>query len=172
MQIVNYQPQLRLLKICFVTYCLRVKLHIAYFLRDIKAKYRQTPFGYAWAFIPRIVVAYGLVEAAKAIVANDAEDNTPALTVGDVVMQINQCYFRPTEMETLLGDPTKVKEKLGWVPEITVQEMCREMVLNDLSEAKQHALLKANVFNVRALCNFKERTLFNERLLIYLRISF
>jgi hypothetical protein len=46
------------------------------------------------------------------------------------------------------------------------------MVLNDLSEAKQHALLKANGFNVRAQSNFKEITLFNERLLIYLRISF
>jgi GDPmannose 4,6-dehydratase len=47
-----------------------------------------------------------------------------------------------------LGDPTKAKEKLGWVPEITVQEMCKEMVLNDLSEAKQQALLMANGFNV------------------------
>jgi GDPmannose 4,6-dehydratase len=84
----------------------------------------------------------------KAIVAKVEGDNAPALKVGDVVMQIDPRYFRPTEVETLLGDPTKAKEKLGWVPEITVQEMCREMVLNDLSEAKQHALLKANGFNV------------------------
>lgn len=147
--------------------------YVAYhlFLRDIKAKYRQTLFGYAWAFIPSIGVAYGLVEAAKAIVAKVEGDNAPALAVGDVVMQIDPRYFRPTELETLLGDPTKAKEKLGWVLEITVQEMCREMALNDLSEAKQHALLKANGFNVRALSNFKERNLFNERLLIYLRIS-
>jgi GDPmannose 4,6-dehydratase len=84
----------------------------------------------------------------KAIVTKVDGDNAPALAVGDVVMQIDPRYFRPTEVETLLGDPTKAKQKLGWVPEITVQEMCREMVLNDLLEAKQHALLKANGFNV------------------------
>lgn len=59
------------------------------------------------------MVAYSLVEAAKAIVAKVEGDNAPDLTVGDVVMQIDPRYFRPTEMETLLGDPTKVKEKLG-----------------------------------------------------------
>jgi GDPmannose 4,6-dehydratase len=84
----------------------------------------------------------------KAIVAKITGDKAPALKVGDVVMQIDPRYFRPTEVETLLGDPTKAKEKLGWVPEITVQDMCKEMVVNDLSEAKQHALLKANGFNV------------------------
>jgi GDPmannose 4,6-dehydratase len=64
------------------------------------------------------------------------------------VVRIDQRYFRPTEVETLLGDPTKAKEKLGWVPEITVQEMCAEMVENDLQEAKQHALLKQYGYNV------------------------
>jgi ABC-type polysaccharide/polyol phosphate export permease len=83
--------------------------YVAYrlFLRDIKAKYRQTLLGYAWAFIPSIVVAYGLVEAAKAIVAKVEGDNAPALTVGDDVMQIDSSYLRLTELETLLGDPTK-----------------------------------------------------------------
>jgi GDPmannose 4,6-dehydratase len=84
----------------------------------------------------------------KAIVASVAGDNAPALKVGDVVLQVDPRYFRPTEVETLLGDPAKAKEKLGWVPEITVQEMCKEMVSNDLSEAKQHALLKSNGFVV------------------------
>jgi GDPmannose 4,6-dehydratase len=84
----------------------------------------------------------------KAIVAKITGDKAPALKVGDVVMQIDPRYFRPTEVETLLGDPTKAKTKLGWVPEITVQEMCKEMVAEDLQEAKQHALLKANGFNV------------------------
>jgi GDPmannose 4,6-dehydratase len=84
----------------------------------------------------------------KAIGAKITGDKAPALKVGDVVMQIDPRYFRPTEVETLLGDPTKAKEKLGWVPEITVQEMCKEMVATDLQEAKQHALLKANGFNV------------------------
>ena len=71
-------------------------------------------------------------------------DQAPALSVGDVIVRIDPRYFRPTEVETLLGDPTKAKELLGWVPEITVQEMCAEMVSEDLKVAKQHALLKAH----------------------------
>ena len=84
----------------------------------------------------------------KAIVTGVVGDHAPNLKVGDVVVQIDPRYFRPTEVETLLGDPTKAKEKLGWVPEITVQEMCREMVANDLLEAKQHSLLKQHGFPV------------------------
>jgi GDPmannose 4,6-dehydratase len=64
------------------------------------------------------------------------------------VVRIDPRYFRPTEVETLLGDPTKAKEKLGWVPEITAQEMCAEMVAYDLQQAKQHALLKKNGYSV------------------------
>ena len=64
------------------------------------------------------------------------------------VVRIDPRYFRPAEVETLLGDPTKAKEKLGWVPEITAQEMCREMVINDLAQAKQHALLKRHGYQV------------------------
>jgi GDPmannose 4,6-dehydratase len=75
-------------------------------------------------------------------------DNAPALKVGDVIVRIDPRYFRPTEVETLLGDPTKAKEKLGWVPEITVQEMCAEMVASDLAQAKQHALLKKHGYSV------------------------
>ena len=56
--------------------------------------------------------------------------------------------FRPAEVETLLGDPAKAKEKLGWEPEITVQEMCREMVASDLETARQHALLARNGYKV------------------------
>jgi len=75
-------------------------------------------------------------------------DNAHALSVGDVIVKVDPRYFRPAEVETLLGDPTKAKEKLGWVPQITVEEMCAEMVQNDLSKAKQHALLKAHGHNV------------------------
>jgi GDPmannose 4,6-dehydratase len=75
-------------------------------------------------------------------------DNAPALKVGDVIVRIDPRYFRPTEVETLLGDPTKAKEKLGWVPEITVQEMCAEMVASDLVQAKQHALLERHGFAI------------------------
>jgi GDPmannose 4,6-dehydratase len=64
------------------------------------------------------------------------------------VVQIDPRYFRPTEVETLLGDPTKAKQKLGWEPEITVQQMCAEMVASDLAAAKRHALLKANGYQV------------------------
>jgi len=79
-----------------------------------------------------------------AVVDALAGDMAPALKVGDVVVRIDARYFRPTEVETLLGDPTKAKTKLGWVPEITVQEMCAEMVAADLQAARQHALLQAH----------------------------
>ena len=64
------------------------------------------------------------------------------------IVKIDPRYFRPTEVETLLGDPSKAKQKLGWVPEITVQEMCAEMVASDLAQAKQHALLKQHGYTV------------------------
>ena len=83
-----------------------------------------------------------------ATVAAIEGDNAPALNVGDLVVQVNPRYFRPAEVETLLGDPTKAKELLGWVPEVTVEEMCAEMVANDLSQAKQKALLKEHGFRV------------------------
>ena len=69
-------------------------------------------------------------------------DNAPALKVGDIVVKVDPRYFRPSEVETLLGDPSYAKKKLGWVPEITVQEMCVEMVQSDLKEAKRYKLLK------------------------------
>ncbi len=75
-------------------------------------------------------------------------NNATSVKVGDIIVRIDPRYFRPAEVETLLGDPTKAKEKLGWTPEITVEEMCAEMVTNDLQQAKQHALLKASGFNV------------------------
>ena len=65
------------------------------------------------------------------------------------VVKIDPRYFRPAEVETLLGDAAKARNKLGWVPEITAQQMCREMVTADLAKARQHALLKANGFAVR-----------------------
>ena len=66
----------------------------------------------------------------------------PALSVGDVVVRIDPRYFRPAEVETLLGDPTKAKVNLGWVPEITAQEMCAEMVAEDHKAARRSKLLK------------------------------
>lgn len=75
-------------------------------------------------------------------------NKAPALKVGDVVVRVDPRYFRPAEVETLLGDPAKAKQKLGWVPEITVQEMCAEMVAEDLKTAQRHALLKQHGYDV------------------------
>tara|TARA_B100001105_G_scaffold44876_1_gene33103 strand:+ start:149 stop:1273 length:1125 start_codon:yes stop_codon:yes gene_type:complete len=73
-------------------------------------------------------------------------ENAPAVSVGDVIIRIDPAYFRPAEVESLLGDPSKAKAKLGWEPHITVQQMCAEMVASDLMEARRHALLKAHGF--------------------------
>ena len=80
----------------------------------------------------------------QGVVSKIQGPQAPALKIGDVIVKINPIYYRPTEVETLLGDPSKAKNQLGWVPEITVQEMCREMVLNDLELAKQKVLLRNN----------------------------
>lgn len=90
----------------------------------------------------------GEAEQEKAIVIKIEGDDAPALKVGDVIVQIDPRYYRPTEVETLLGDPTKAKKKLGWVPEVTLDEMIVEMVANDLDQAKQHALLKQHGYAV------------------------
>lgn len=74
--------------------------------------------------------------------------DAPALKVGQTIIKIDPRYFRPTEVETLLGDPSKAQTKLGWKPEFTMQQMCAEMIAADLRIAKQHALLKANGFEV------------------------
>lgn len=75
-------------------------------------------------------------------------NKAPALKVGDQIVKVDPKYFRPAEVETLLGDPAKAKAKLGWVPEISVEEMCAEMVASDLGLAKQHALLLAHGHDV------------------------
>jgi GDPmannose 4,6-dehydratase len=83
-----------------------------------------------------------------ATVKSISGDNANALKIGDVIVRVDAKYFRPAEVETLLGDPSKAKEKLGWVPEITVEEMCAEMMACDLDVAKRHALLKAHGHNI------------------------
>ncbi|MBD2860113.1 GDP-mannose 4,6-dehydratase [Spongiibacter sp. KMU-158] len=75
-------------------------------------------------------------------------DKAPSVKVGDEIVKVDKRYFRPAEVETLLGDPSKAKAKLGWVPEITVEQMCSEMVMEDLDKAKRHALLKGHGFDV------------------------
>ncbi len=64
------------------------------------------------------------------------------------VVKIDPRYFRPTEVETLLGDPSKAKQKLSWVPEITLDQIIEEMAATDLAAAKKHALGKKHGFDV------------------------
>ena len=90
----------------------------------------------------------GKEENEKAIVAAIEGDKAPALKVGDVVVQIDPRYYRPTEVETLLGDPSKAKAKLGWTPEITLDQVITEMVSYDLDQAQRHVLLMQHGFNV------------------------
>jgi GDPmannose 4,6-dehydratase len=77
-----------------------------------------------------------------AIVDSVAGNKAPAVRPGDIVMRIDPGYFRPAEVETLLGNPAKAKRLLGWEPQITAREMCAEMVAEDLKSAKRHSLLK------------------------------
>ena len=90
----------------------------------------------------------GKAEQEKGIIAAIAGDKAPALKVGDVIVEVDPRYYRPAEVETLLGDPAKAKAKLGWVPEITLDEMIVEMVANDLDQAKQQVLLKKHGHSV------------------------
>jgi GDPmannose 4,6-dehydratase len=83
-----------------------------------------------------------------AIVDSISGDFAPAVKPGNIIVRVDPRYFRPTEVETLLGDPSKAKLKLGWKPEITAQEMCAEMVAKDLQISKQFSLLSKSGFNV------------------------
>ncbi len=85
-------------------------------------------------------IGEGLNEVARVTAVN--KRTAPAIKVGDIIVRVDSQYFRPSEVDTLLGDPSKAKEILGWVPEITLEEMCTEMVLSDLEKAKQVALLR------------------------------
>lgn len=82
------------------------------------------------------------------IVDEVSGEHAPSVAAGDVLIRIDPRYFRPSEVETLLGDPARAKERLGWVPEITVQAMCEEMVGEDLKVAKRHALLKRHGYDI------------------------
>jgi GDPmannose 4,6-dehydratase len=82
----------------------------------------------------------GPAEVATVVAVN--HNRAPSVQCGDVVMRVDPRYFRPTEVQTLLGDPSKAKKDLGWQPEITARDMCAEMVAADLMIAHRHALLK------------------------------
>ncbi|MCW5559371.1 MAG: GDP-mannose 4,6-dehydratase, partial [Verrucomicrobiae bacterium] len=78
----------------------------------------------------------------RGIVAAVDGDCAPSVTVGEVIVRVDPRYFRPAEVDTLLGDPTKARTRLGWEPQISVRELCAEMVREDLQAARGHALLK------------------------------
>jgi GDPmannose 4,6-dehydratase len=84
----------------------------------------------------------------KAVVRAISGDKAPGVQVGDVIVSVDARYFRPAEVETLLGDATMAKDKLGWIPEITLDEMVAEMVARDLEDSRQHSLLKKHGYNV------------------------
>jgi len=92
-------------------------------------------------------VGTGLDEVGKVAKIIEPE-KASKIKVGDTIVKVDPNYFRPAEVETLLGDPGKAMRKLGWQPKITVEEMCEEMVTNDLKSAQQHALLKAHGYPV------------------------
>jgi GDPmannose 4,6-dehydratase len=81
------------------------------------------------------------------VITDISGSNAPALNIGDVIVKVDPRYFRPAEVETLLGDPTNAKNKLGWIPEITVQEMIAEMIQSDLKEAKSYKLLQKHGYS-------------------------
>ncbi len=86
--------------------------------------------------------------AEQGFVAALSGENAPALKVGQKIVAVDPRYFRPTEVETLLGDPTKAKEKLGWVPKTTLQDLVSEMAQADLLDAKRTRLLNDHGYAV------------------------
>lgn len=107
---------------------------VQYYVREF-ISWSARELGFELEFSGRGVDEIATVAAVKG-------DNAPALKVGDVILRIDPRYFGPAEVDSLLGDPTKAKDLLGWVPEITAQEMCAEMVAEDLKPARRTALLK------------------------------
>jgi len=89
----------------------------------------------------------GSGESEQAIICSIDGDLAPGCSVGDIICRVDPRYYRPAEVETLLGNPEKAKRVLGWEPSITAQEMCSEMVREDLLAAKREVLLKTHGFN-------------------------
>ena len=87
------------------------------------------------------------VEEVGVVVSVENKD-AKHVKVGSIIVRVDKRYFRPAEVETLLGNPQKAREKLGWEPKITMQEMCKEMIREDLKESKRLVLLKKNKFEL------------------------
>ena len=81
-----------------------------------------------------------------AVVTSITEGKTPFIKIGDIIVRVDERYFRPTETDSLLGDYSKAHKDLGWAPEISAQDMCIEMMQEDLKEAKRIAFLNKEDF--------------------------
>ncbi|MBK9441178.1 MAG: GDP-mannose 4,6-dehydratase [Comamonadaceae bacterium] len=90
----------------------------------------------------------GVDEVAYAVIPADRRAALAQCPTDVPIIRIDPRYYRPTEVDTLLGDPSKAKTELGWVPEITLDDMVTEMVASDLQMARQHALLRNNGYSV------------------------
>jgi GDPmannose 4,6-dehydratase len=90
----------------------------------------------------------GKEEKEEGVVTKIEGVDAPGVKPGQTIVKVDPRYFRPAEVETLLGDPSKAKAKLGWVPEITLDQMVDEMVAHDLDQARRHALLQKHGYNV------------------------
>lgn len=88
----------------------------------------------------------GINEIAEVVRLDSAK--VSGVNIGDEIVRVDPRYFRPAEVETLLGDPSKAKEKLGWEPEITVEEMCAEMVAHDMEQARKNRVLADHGFKI------------------------
>lgn len=84
----------------------------------------------------------------RGVVSAVTGESAPSVSVGDVIVAVDPKYFRPAEVETLLGDPSKAKAELGWEPETPFETLVAEMVAHDLEVAKKHALLQSHGFEV------------------------
>tara|TARA_B100000989_G_scaffold298713_1_gene289372 strand:+ start:1178 stop:2299 length:1122 start_codon:yes stop_codon:yes gene_type:complete len=88
----------------------------------------------------------GLNEIGK--VSKIIGDKVPKIKVGQIIVRIDKRYFRPAEVDSLLGDPSKAKEMLGWEPQITLKEICKEMIEEDYKAALRYRLLKDSGFEL------------------------
>ena len=77
-----------------------------------------------------------------------ADGQAPGVAVGQPIVAVDPQYFRPTEVETLLGDPSRARERLGWEPTTSFEAMVQEMVAHDLDTARRHKLLASHGYNV------------------------
>ena len=116
---------------------------VQYSVRDF-IKYAARNLGIELEFI-----GAGVEEVGRII--SISGDKAPALKVGQTIVEVDNRYFRPSEVETLLGDASYAREKLGWEPKITLQDMCVEMVDHDYEYARRNLILKDHGFSVEVL---------------------